>query len=173
MTKHSGHVLITHPSGRQEAIPLQGMNMRIGSAADNDLVLLDPTITPHHASIRCTDHDDLMVTIAGVEIELARASACAAIVRIGGYILTFAARDAAEHSSGYVTRQANQPTQYARTDEAALLSALLTHNESAGREPRLLDAHEAVTIEMPVLSEEKSLLQQVKTVRDYRKETSR
>jgi hypothetical protein len=156
MTKQSGHMLITHPSGRREVIPLQGRDMRIGSAADNDLVLSGPTIAAHHASIRCTEHGDLMITTAGLEIELPRASAGAAVVRIGGYALHYAAGDAVDHASGYVMRQANQPIQYARTDEAALLSALLARDESAGREPRLLDTHEAVTIEMPMLSEEKS-----------------
>jgi hypothetical protein len=126
--------------------------MRIGSATDNDVVLLAPTIAPQHASIRCNEHGGLMITIAGVEIELPRASANAVIVRIGGYVLNYAAGEAADLSSGYVMRQATAPAQYARTDEAALLSALLARDEWLAHESRLLDSHEAATIEMAALS---------------------
>ena len=153
MTKHAGNLLITHPSGRQDAIPMQGKPMRIGSAADNDIVLLEPTTAAYHASIRCSDHGGLTITIAGVEIELPRASASAATLRIGGYVLNYAAGEAADHSSTYVMRQAAAPAHYARTDESALLSALLAHDEWAAYEPRLLDSHEAATIEMPALTE--------------------
>jgi hypothetical protein len=152
MTNHSGHLLITHPSGWQEAIPVQGAHMRIGSAPDNDVVLLEPTIAPQYISIRCNERGDLMITIAGVEIELPRASANAVNVRIGGYVLHYAAAQVVDHSSDYVMRQAAAPAQYARTDEAALLSALLARDEWVAHEPRLLDSHEAATIEMPALS---------------------
>lgn len=65
MRRHSGHLLITDPSGRQEAIPLQFAHTRIGSAADNDLVLVGSGIAPYHASVRCTEFGDLVVAIAG------------------------------------------------------------------------------------------------------------
>jgi hypothetical protein len=156
MTKHAGNVLITHPSGRQEAIPLRGKPMWVGSAADNDMVLLGSGIAAHQASIRCSDHGDLTITIAGVEIELPGASASAAAVRIGGYVLNYAAGEAADHSSSYVMRQAAAPAHYARTDEAALLSALLARDEWTAHEPRLLNSHEAATIEMPALTVERA-----------------
>jgi hypothetical protein len=151
MTRYLGHLLITHPSGRQEAIALEGTQMRIGSAADNDMVLLGPAITAHHANIRHNEHGDLTIAIAGVEIELPRASASAATMRIGGYVLNYAAGEVTGHSSDYVIRRASAPAQYARTDEAALLSALLSRDEWAAHHPRLLNSHEAVTIEMPAL----------------------
>jgi hypothetical protein len=153
MTKHAGNLLITHPSGRQDAIPMQDKPIRIGSAADNDMVLLEPAIAPYQASIRCSDHGDVTITTAGVEIDLPCASASAATVRIGGYVLNYAGAEAADHSSTYVMRQAAAPAHYARTDEAALLSALLAHDEWAVHEPRLLGSHEAATIEMPALTE--------------------
>ena len=149
--RHSGHLLITHPSGRQEEIPLERPQMRIGSAADNDMVLLGPGIAAHHACIRRSEHGDLTIAIAGVEIELPRASATAATVRIGGYVLNYAAGEVSGHSSDYVIRQASAPAQYARTDEAALLSALLSRDEWAAHEPHPLNSHEAITIEMTAL----------------------
>jgi len=152
MNKHAGHLLIAHPSGRQEAIPVRSRRIQIGSAAGNDIVLSGAGIAAHHASIGRNDEGDLTIAIAGVEIELPRASSGAATVRIGGYVLNYAAGEAAGQSSDYVIRQASMPAQYARADEAALLSTLLARDEWAAHEPRLLDSHEAVTIEMPALS---------------------
>lgn len=154
MSRHSRYLLITHPSGRQETKPVQSRDMRIGSAADNDIVLLGPGITAHHASICRNEHGDLTIAIAGVEIELPRASASAATLRIGGYVLNYAAGEAAGQTSDYVIRQTSAPAQYARTDEAALLSTLLARDEWTAHEPRLLNSHEAVTIEMPALGAE-------------------
>src|SRR5947208_2531502 len=94
----SGSMLVTHPNSRQQAIPLKGGILRIGSALDNDLVLSGPGIAPHHAMIRCDDYGDLLITIGGqdarmsgtcLEIELPRAFAPAALMRIGGCVLSY------------------------------------------------------------------------------------
>src|SRR5438128_2433342 len=94
----SGYIFISHPDGRQQAIPLRAGLMRIGSAPDNDLVLAGPGIAARHATIRCDDQGDLLITIGGrdtrsgaaaMEIELPRAFATAMLARIGGYALRY------------------------------------------------------------------------------------
>jgi len=152
--RYPGHLLIAHPSGRQEAIVVQGTQMRIGSAADNDMVLLGPGIAAHDACIRRDERGDLTIATAGVEIELPRAAAGAATIRIGGYVINYTADELRNDASDYVIRQASVPAQHARIDEVALLSALLSRDEWAAHEPRLLNSHEAVTIEMSVLGAE-------------------
>lgn len=72
------------------------------------------------------------------------------MLRIGGYVLNYVVGEDAGHSSSFVMRQASQPTQYARFDEAALLSALLARDAGAA-EAQLSEAHEAITLEMPAL----------------------
>lgn len=144
--RHSGQLLITHPSGRQEALPLKGGALRIGSAADNDLVLVGSSIAAHHAILRTGEHGELRITIAEVEIELPHASAGDVALRLGGYVLHYAAGDAAAQSAGYgyVMRAASQPLQHARAEETALLSTLLSQAA----------AHEADTIEMSAIRAE-------------------
>src|SRR5690349_8702844 len=128
MRRTSGHVLVTHPSGRQQAMPLLGGSLRIGSAADNDLVLVGSGIAPQHASVQCNELGDVLITVGGTEIELPRASADSAVLRIGGYVLNYVAGTTADHSNEYVMRQASKTTQYARVDESELLSALLARD---------------------------------------------
>ena len=152
MNRHTGHVLITHPSGRQEAIPMRGGSLRVGSAANNDVVLVGAGIAPQHASIRCDDFGDVLITVAGMEIELPCASAGTAVLRIGGYVLNYAAGAAVDHSNEYVMRQSRRPTQYARVDEAELLSALLAYDAWPDSDPQAGSAHEAITIEMQAFS---------------------
>src|SRR5687768_12651377 len=91
-----GYIFISHPDGRQQAIPMRRGLLRIGSAPDNDLVLAG--IAAHHATIRCDDEGDLLITIGGcdtrsstatIEIELPRAFATAMLARIGGYALRY------------------------------------------------------------------------------------
>lgn len=152
MRRYSGHWLVTHPSGRQEAIPLRASELRIGSAADNDIVLLGRGIAPRHATVRCSELGDLLIASAGLEIELPRSGADAAVLRIGGYVLNYVAEAVADQSNGYVMRQAIQQTQHARVDETEFLSALLARDEWSSGEPQPLGAHEAITLEMPALN---------------------
>jgi hypothetical protein len=148
-----GYILISHPDGRQQAIPLRAGMLRIGSSLDNDLVLAGPGIAARHATIRCDDEGDLLITIGGrdprsstaaMEIELPRAFATAMLARIGGYTLRY--QPAARPS--YSTLQATGRPD----DEATLLHALLDQRiiwadaQSGRGEP-----HEAITIEMQAL----------------------
>src|SRR4051812_2933766 len=95
---NSGYIFISHPDGRQQAIPLRSGMLRIGSAPDNDLVLAGAGIAARHATIRCDDEGDLLITVGGrdtrssaaaMEIELPRAFATAMLARIGGYALRY------------------------------------------------------------------------------------
>ena len=151
MRRYPGHVLVTHLSGRQEAIPLRSGCLRIGSAADNDLVLLGSGIAPQHASVRCNEFGDVLIAIAGAEVERPRGSADAAVLRIGGYVLNYVAGAVADHSNEYVMLQSSQTAHYARVDEAELLSALLAGDGWRTSDTQPLDAHEAITIEMQAL----------------------
>ncbi len=148
-----GYILILHPDGRQQAIPLRAGILRIGSAPDNDLVLTGVGIAPRHAIIRCDDEGDLLITIGGrdtrssaaaVEIELPRAFATAMLARIGGYALRYqpAARLSYTQSSADALPD----------DGATLLHALLDQRIVwADAPPGPAESHEAVTIEMHAL----------------------
>jgi len=148
-----GYIFIAHPDGRQRAIPLRAGILRIGSAPDNDLVLVG--IAPHHATIRCDDQGDLLITIGGadprsgaaaMEIELPRAFATAMLVRIGGYALRY--QPAAQPSY-------HQSHADALPDDAAtLLHALIEQRIIwADVPPGPTEPHEAITIEMQALRE--------------------
>src|SRR5215207_4896723 len=93
-----GYILISHPDGRQQAIPLRAGMLQIGSAPDSELVLAGAGIAARHAIIRCDDEGDLLITIGGrdlrsgvatMEIELPRVFATAMLIRIGGYTLRY------------------------------------------------------------------------------------
>jgi FHA domain-containing protein len=147
------YILISHPDGRQQAIPLRAGTLRIGSAPDNDLVLAGAGIAARHATIRCDDEGDLLIAIGGrdsrngaaaTEIELPRAFATAMLVRIGGYTLRY--QPAARPS--YNALQVDTPPD----DEATLLRALLDQRIIwADDQPGRGELHEAITIEMQVL----------------------
>jgi hypothetical protein len=149
----SAYILIAQLDGRQQIMPLRAGVLRIGSAPDNDLVLSGAGIAAHHATIRCNDQGDLLLTIGGrdthgnvaaTEIDLPRAFATAMLVRIGGYTLRY--QPAVRPS--FQQLQANVPVD----DESMLLHALLDQwivwddlaQESA-------EQHEAITIEMQAL----------------------
>jgi hypothetical protein len=65
---YSGSILVTHPNGRQQEIPLNTGQLRIGSAPDNDLVIGGPDIAAHHATITCDERGRLIVAIGGENI---------------------------------------------------------------------------------------------------------
>ncbi|MEO7909407.1 MAG: FHA domain-containing protein [Roseiflexaceae bacterium] len=142
-----GYIFISHPDGRQQAIPMRAGLLRIGSAPDNDLVLAG--IAARHATIRCDDQGDLLITVggrdaAGMEIELPRAFATAMLARIGGYALRY--QPAARPS--YHQSHANSPPD----DAATLLHALLDQRIVwADAQPGAAEPHEAITIEMQAL----------------------
>jgi hypothetical protein len=145
------YILIAHPDGRQQAIPLRAGLLRIGSAPENDLVLAG--IAARHATIRCDGAGDLLITIGGrdprssaaaMEIELPRSFAMAMLVRIGGYTLRY---QPAARPSYHQSRAATLPD-----DEATLLHALLDQRiiwTDARQEQA--ETHEAITIEMQAL----------------------
>ena len=149
----SGYILISHPDVRQQTIPLRAGILRIGSAPDNHLVLVGAGIAARHATIRCDEEGDLLISIGGcdtrssvaaMEIELPRAFATAMLVRIGGYTLRYqpAARPSFHQSP------AAAPTD----DQATLLHALLEQRIVwAGAQPGRAEPHEAITIEMQAL----------------------
>jgi hypothetical protein len=146
-----GYIFIVHPDGRQQAIPMRAGLLRIGSAPDNDLVLAG--IAAHHATIRCDDEGDLLITIGGcdmrssaatMEIELPRVFATALLTRIGGYALRY--QPAALPS--YQQSHAAAPLD----DAATLLHALLDQRIVwADAQPGQTEPHEAITIEMQAL----------------------
>jgi FHA domain-containing protein len=154
------YILITHPDGRQQAIPLRAGTLRIGSAPDNDLVLAGPGIAPWHATIHCDDEGDLLLTLGGrearngapaLEIELPRAFATALLARMGGYALRYqpAARPSHQrsHADHWMRSYADAPA-----DESALLSELLDQRIIwLDEAPERAGSHEAVTIEMQTL----------------------
>jgi hypothetical protein len=127
--------------------------LRIGSAPDNDLVLAGAGIAARHATIRCDDEGDLLITIGGrdmrssaaaMEIELPRAFATAMLARIGGYALRY--QPAARPS--YNQSHADAPPD----DEATLLHALLDQRIVwADAQQGQPEPHEAITIEMQAL----------------------
>jgi hypothetical protein len=155
------YILITHPDGRQQAIPLRAGLLRIGSAPDNDLVLGGPGIAARHATIRCDDEGDLLITIGGrdarasapaLEIELPRAFATALLARIGGYTLRYqpAARPSRHrpHADHWMRPHADAPAD----DEATLLRDLLDQRIVwVDDPPDRAESHDAVTIEMQAL----------------------
>ena len=147
-----GYMLISHPDGRQQAIPLRAGMLRIGSAPDNDLVLAGAGIAARHATIFCDDQGDLLITVSGrdtrsaaaMEIELPRAFATAMLTRIGGYALRY--QPAAPPS--YHQSHAAAPSD----DAATLLHALLDQRIVwADAQPAHAELHEAITIEMQAL----------------------
>jgi hypothetical protein len=151
-----GYVLITHPDGRQQAIALRAGILRIGSAPDNDLVLAGPGIAPRHATIRCDDEGDLLITIgerdartraAAVEIELPRAFATAMLTRMGGYALRYqpAARpNPCRPQAEHWLRSADAPV----ADDTLLDDLLDQRIVWIDEENDRATSHEAVTIEM-------------------------
>jgi hypothetical protein len=141
--------LISHSDGRRQAIPLRGGVLRIGSAPDNDLVLAGAGVAPRHATIRCDDEGDLLISIVGrdphgsaaMEIELPRAFATAMLARIGGYALRYQPAARPSYNQAYADAPPDQ--------EARLLDALIERRiiwAETQAEP-----HDAITIEMQAL----------------------
>jgi hypothetical protein len=146
-----GTIMIAHSDGRQQTITLRAGTLRIGSAPDNDLVLAGAGIAARHATIRCDSEGDLLITIGGsepcsvaaMEIELPRAFATAMLLRIGGYTLRY--QPPARPS--YMALQAAS-----LDDQATFLHALLDRRIVwAEPQPRQIEAHEAITMEMQAL----------------------
>src|SRR5690242_17569858 len=48
-----GRLMILDSDGRQATVTLDKPTVRIGSAADNDVVLHDATVDPYHAQLLC------------------------------------------------------------------------------------------------------------------------
>jgi hypothetical protein len=146
-----GYIFISHPDGRQQAIPLRAGMLQIGSAPDNDLVLAG--VAPRHATIRCDDQGDLLITIGGrdmrsgaaaMEIELPRAFATAMLARIGGYTLRYQPAAQPSYQQSYVVAPPD--------DAATLLHALLDQRIVwADAQPSQAAPHEAITIELQAL----------------------
>ncbi|HEX9372290.1 MAG TPA: FHA domain-containing protein [Roseiflexaceae bacterium] len=159
----SGHMLVTHPDGREQAIPLRDGRLRIGSAPDNDLVIAGPGIAPHHAIIRFDDRGDLIISIAGcdlrggsagLEIDLPRAFAPAVLARVAGHVLSFQperSRTTRPLSAAAIQKAGSSAP---ADDGADLLYALLQQDDvwTMAMPPAQSDSHEAITLEMPALS---------------------
>jgi hypothetical protein len=155
-----GYVLVSHPDGRQQAIPLRAGTLRIGSAPDNDLVLAGHGIAPRHATIRCDDEGDLLITIGGcggqasaaVEIELPRAFATAMLARVGGYALRYQPAARPTYGRPQADQWMDAPAAAPSDEHVTLLGDLLDQRivwvEAA---PERAGSHEAVTIEMQAL----------------------
>ena len=63
-----GSIFVTHPDNVQQAIPFRSGRLRIGSAADNDLIMAGPDIAPHHATITRDERGQLIVEVAAEDI---------------------------------------------------------------------------------------------------------
>ena len=111
-------------------------------------------IAARHATIRCDDEGDLLITIGGrdtrsnaaaMEIELPRAFATAMLARIGGYTLRY---QPAARPSHYNQSHADTPLD----DAATLLHALLDQRIVWADAPQgPAEPHEAITVEMQAL----------------------
>jgi hypothetical protein len=147
-----GHIFVTHPDGYRQALPLGGDVLRIGSAADNDIVLEGAQIAPYHATIGYAEQDDLLIrlTVGGMggalEFELPRSFAPAMLLRIGGYVLSY--KPASRRSTRPIEAIQEPLAERAVGGESALLHMLLDQDstERAGGDP-----HDAVTMELPAL----------------------
>src|SRR5262245_882388 len=151
----SDYILVTHPDGRQQELPLAAGHLRIGSALDNDLIISGPWIAPHHATIRCDDQAGLTIEIgASVTIELPPSAVPRLSARIGGSVLSY--RTEVDRTTqplsleglppGFADDWRDTPPE---PDRAALLHTLLA--QRAAPNPRPADPHDAITSELPAL----------------------
>ena len=149
-----GYILISHPDGRQQAIPLRAGLLRIGSAPDNDLVLAGAGIAARHATIRCDDRGRLADHNRWARYAQQRGgrwrSSCRAPSRRPCWCGSAATRCATSRPRGlsYNSLQAAAPPD----DQATLLHALLDQRIVwADAQPGRAEPHEAITIEMQAL----------------------
>jgi hypothetical protein len=93
----SGTILITHPHGAEQALPLDRGRLRIGSAPDNDLIMSEPEIAPHHAVIACDERGRLTIEIEDtvgqgkmhLTFDLPQLSRRCTLAWIGDYALSY------------------------------------------------------------------------------------
>jgi len=162
----TGSILISHPDGREQEIPFCGRNLRIGSAPDNDLIIVGQGIAPHHATITCDERGRLIVEIGGENItgqggmrltfNLPQVAKKRTLAWIGDYVVSYQpatweqltqplSLDDLPQNRGVCAPEAI-PTPNRVADETDLLRALLNENvPSSGVQ------HEAVTLGMPVM----------------------
>ncbi|HMO59877.1 MAG TPA: FHA domain-containing protein, partial [Roseiflexaceae bacterium] len=63
-----GRLTIFHPDGRREVVDIDRATFRIGSTAENDLVLGDPQVAPQHAQILSDDRGSELLDISGTGV---------------------------------------------------------------------------------------------------------
>jgi hypothetical protein len=64
----AGTIIVTHPNGFERELALGEATLCMGSAPDCDLVLAEPDIAPHHATIACDEQGRLVLEICGENI---------------------------------------------------------------------------------------------------------
>ncbi|WP_207004419.1 FHA domain-containing protein [Trinickia mobilis] len=106
---------------RGATLPIDASSVRIGSDADNDLVLLDPGIEPHHATLVCDEPGALRWSLcnAGEPAPLP----AGAPVDLGGVYLVVVAEDA-PWSAPAARPSAAEPANGARAPYALAASAV-------------------------------------------------
>src|SRR5262245_14012778 len=94
-----GSISTIQPDGPQREIPLSAAGLSIGSAPDNDLVIVDGGVAPYHATITC-DSGACRITDLGsgagtlldgvrLLVNLSQELEAGSVIRIGSSALTF------------------------------------------------------------------------------------
>jgi hypothetical protein len=157
----SGSIVITHPNGLEQELPLGEDSLRMGSAPDCDLVLAGAEIVPHHATITYDERGRLVVEICGDNIvgqggmrltfNLSQIARRRDLVWFGDYVVSYcpatwdrrtqplcqADLPAGERTLGTAAQRL--------ADETVLLCALLGQSPAG-------QSHAAATLEMPLLA---------------------
>jgi len=160
-----GSIYVTGPNGLEQEIPLDGGQLRIGSAPGNDLVIGGPGIAPHHATLSCDAQGRLVVEIDGENVagqggmrltfNLSQVSRRRELAWIDDYVLSY--QPATWDQPTQPLRRPDQPADahegapapHRNADETALLQTLLS--QDLARQPER-PLHEAATVTMPLIA---------------------
>jgi hypothetical protein len=161
----TGSIVITSPEGDKQEMPLSSGRLRIGSAADNDLVATGREIMPYHATIICDERGRLVVEIGAENLagqggmrltfNLAHASRRRELAWIGDYVVSYQpprwSRSTQPLSMADDTAALPQaaPAACSSSDDTTLLQALL--KQSLAWQPADTASHDAATLAMPLM----------------------
>jgi FHA domain len=157
-----GSICVTGPNGLEQAIPLGGEPLRIGSAPGNDLVIGGPGIAPHHATLSCDAQGRLVVEIDAENVagqggmrltfNLSQVLRRRTLAWIDDYVLSY--QPVTWDQPTQPLRRADMPADvhdgapapHRNADETALLQTLLS--QDLAQHP----LHEAATVTMPLIA---------------------